>query len=288
MHKPTLEESRGISQGGEYGVLPLCTEIFADTVTPINALRILKNVSRTCFLLESVEDTKKWGRYTFLGFDPKLTIAYPNGEDREPSQRIQKVLDEHKSPSFDWLPPFTGGLVGYFSYDFAKYGEPSLNLDADDEERFNDVDLMLFDKIIAFDNFRQKIILIVNISLKTEDLDAEYQRGVSELNKLSDLLKTGKPYENVPAKITSNFRPLFNEKQYCDMVLRAKEYIRGSARRLPCFAHGEPVAVYVLLRQRGYRDCGRVARNARQADRRPPLHIPARRDQTARFHRRAG
>lgn len=255
MHKPTLEESRGISQGGEYGVLPLCTEIFADTVTPINALRILKNVSRTCFLLESVEDTKKWGRYTFLGFDPKLTIAYPNGEDREPSQRIQKVLDEHKSPSFDWLPPFTGGLVGYFSYDFAKYGEPSLNLDADDEERFNDVDLMLFDKIIAFDNFRQKIILIVNISLKTEDLDAEYQRGVSELNKLSDLLKTGKPYENVPAKITSNFRPLFNEKQYCDMVLRAKEYIREGdifqvvlSNRLDADFEGDLLDAYRVLR----------------------------------------
>ena len=57
------------------------------------------------------------------------------------------------------LPPFTGGLVGYFSYDYIKYSEPGLVLDAADTEGFQDVDLMLFDKVIAFDNYRQKIIL---------------------------------------------------------------------------------------------------------------------------------
>ena len=69
--------------------------------------------------------------------------------------------------------------MGYFSYDYIKYAEPSLDLDAKDTEGFKDVDLMLFDKVIAFDNFRQKIVLIVNISL--ENYETEYNRAALEL-----------------------------------------------------------------------------------------------------------
>ena len=76
---------------------------------------------------------------------------------------------EYTSPKVKDLPSFTGGLVGYFSYDYVKYSEPKLNLDADDQEGFKDVDLMLFDKVIAFDNLRQKIYIIANA--RTEDLE---------------------------------------------------------------------------------------------------------------------
>jgi anthranilate synthase component 1 len=75
---------------------------------------------------------------------------------KHPGEIIRQVLADNLSPRFDYLPPFTGGLVGYFSYDYIKYAEPSLVLDAKDEEEFKDVDLMLFDKVIAFDTFRQK------------------------------------------------------------------------------------------------------------------------------------
>ena len=64
------------------------------------------------------------------------------------------------------MPPFAGGLVGYFSHDYIKYSEPTLKLDAKDEESFKDVDLMLFDKVIVFDNYSQKLILIVNIQIQ--------------------------------------------------------------------------------------------------------------------------
>lgn len=236
MYKPTLEEARAIAKTKKYDVIPISTEIFSDIATPIEVLKILKGVSRHCFILESVEDPKRWGRYTFLGFSPTMEITCLNGsvtisagekarfETEDPARFIRKILDENKSPKFDWLPPFTGGLVGYFSYDYVKYGEPSLKLDALDEERFNDVDLMLFDKVIAFDNLRQKIILIVNI--RANDIEAEYGRGVSELERLMSLIKTGSPAKIPPARIKSGFRALFTKERFCEMVDKAKEYIR--------------------------------------------------------------
>ena len=88
-------------------------------------------------------------------------------EGGDPSAMIRDVLDRvYQSPRMDYLPSFTGGLVGYFAYDYIQYSEPTLVLDADDQENFQDVDLMLFDRVIAFDNIRNKIILIVNVPCK--------------------------------------------------------------------------------------------------------------------------
>ena len=89
----------------------------------------------------------------------------------DPGRYIRQIADQNRSAYFDGLPSFTGGLMGYFSYDYLKYPEKSLNLDAEDTEGFNDVDLMLFDRLICFDNYRQKIILIVNISLNNYETE---------------------------------------------------------------------------------------------------------------------
>jgi len=214
----------------------LSTEMYSDMETPIDILQKLKKVSGHCFILESAEDTKNWGRYTFLGFDPKLEITCLNGvmninsekqesfETDNPNEHIQKILDRYKSVKFDYLPPFTGGLVGYFAYDYAKYGEPSLKLDAVDEERFNDVDLMLFDKVIAFDNYRQKIILIANINI--ENLEDEYEKGISRLEELKNLIKTGQREKTPQANLKSDFRALFTKEEYCQMVEKGKHHIK--------------------------------------------------------------
>jgi len=239
MIRPTFEEAREID-ANEYSVIPLSTEMFSDAVTPVEVFKKLKKISRHCFILESAEDSKNWGRYTFLGFNPKLEIncldgvvnIIENGQTRtfktdNPNKHIQAILDSHKSTRFDWMPPFTGGLVGYFSYDYAKYSEPALKLDAKTEEfseRFNDVDLMLFDKVIAFDNYRQKIVIITNI--KSAGLESEYAAGVSELEYLKDLIKTGASAESVPARIKSDFKSLFTKEEYCEMVTRAKKFIK--------------------------------------------------------------
>ncbi|GHU36586.1 anthranilate synthase component I [Clostridia bacterium] len=219
--RPSLAEIRGVlARDSSFRSIPLSREIFSDTRTPIETLKILKNVSDHCFILESVEDAKKWGRYTFLGFEPTLTIS---GKTGDPTKEIRETIADYKAPRFDYLPPFTGGLVGYFSYDFLKYTEPKLKLTSPDDEGFNAVDLMLFDKVIAYDNFRQKIVVIVNI--KTDDLEANYEKGTAELDRLIGLLTAGTPAEDMPGKVMSDFRYLFDEPAFCKMVEKAKRHI---------------------------------------------------------------
>ena len=145
---PTLEECKKIAAEGNYGVIPLSTEMYADMTTPIEVLRILKKVSGHVYLLESAEADKRWGRYSFLGYDPLLEVTCYNGMTTIKSELtsrtdsgdvrgiIRNVMEENKSPKLPGLPSFTGGLVGYFSYDYIKYSEPTLRLDAKDEEGF--------------------------------------------------------------------------------------------------------------------------------------------------------
>lgn len=233
---PSLKEVKKITTNQDYKVVPISMELYSDIKTPIETLKILKGISINVFILESVDSTNKMGRYTFLGYDPKLELTCYNHklkittgttieeEVKHPNEYIRKILKENKSPRISGMPTFTGGLVGYFSYDYIKYGEQSLNLNANDEEKFNDVDLMLFDKVIAFDNYRQKIILIVNI--KVENLEVNYRKAEIELKAMEDLIINGKKAEERPLKIKSDYRSYFSKEQYCNMVVKAKEYIK--------------------------------------------------------------
>ena len=233
---PSLKEVKKITTNQDYKVVPISMELYSDIKTPIETLKILKGISNNVFILESVDSTNKMGRYTFLGYDPKLELTCYNHklkittgttieeEVKHSNEYIRKILKENKSPRISGMPTFTGGLVGYFSYDYIKYGEQSLNLNANDEEKFNDVDLMLFDKVIAFDNYRQKIILIVNI--KVENLEVNYRKAEIELKAMADLIINGKKAEERPLKIKSDYRSYFSKEQYCNMVVKAKEYIK--------------------------------------------------------------
>lgn len=244
MFSPSIEEVKKIAENEEYRRIPISYELFSDIATPVEVLRILKGASNHCYMLESIEDAQKWGRYSFLGFDPLLEFTCQNGvvqikgdadfnelnddlitiETDNPGEIIRDLVSKNRSPKLDHLPPFTGGFVGYFAYDYIKYAEPSLNLDAENQDQFKDIDLMLFDKVIAFDNFRQKIIIIVN--MKTDDLENNYEKACSELRELADLIKNGKKAEIEPLELKSDFTPAFSRERYCDMVEKAKDYIR--------------------------------------------------------------
>ena len=244
MFSPSLEDVKEISKNKEYRRIPISYELFSDIATPIEVLRVLKGFSKHCYMLESIEDSQNWGRYTFLGFDPLLEFTCQDGtvtirgsenfdeltddekviETDNPSEIIRDLVDKNKSPKIDCLPPFTGGFVGYFAYDYIKYAEPSLNLDAQNQDQFKDIDLMLFDKVIAFDNFKQKIILIVN--MKTDNLDEGYKKACDELKDMANLIKNGKKAEMEPLKLKSDFKPAFSREKYCDMVTKAKSYIK--------------------------------------------------------------
>ncbi|MCQ2082034.1 MAG: anthranilate synthase component I [Lachnospiraceae bacterium] len=233
---PEIEEVKKYSN--DYKYVPVKKEIFSDIRTPIEVLRILKNVSQHVYMLESVENQENWGRYTFLGYNPKICITCSNGELKvlddqgvtlheetttHPAIYLKKLLAEYKSPKMEDFPTFTGGLVGYFAYDYIKYSEPTLNLDAKDEEGFKDVDLMLFDKVIAFDNVKQKIIVIANVNLSKADVD--YKRAESDIDAIINLIENGTPAKIEPGKMTSDYRKLFEKEAFCDMVEKAKKYI---------------------------------------------------------------
>ena len=263
---PELREVEKIAATGRYDVLPVSCEILSDFTTPIETMKILKNVSAHCYMLESAMANDKWGRYTFLGFDPKMEITCIGGTMNgvldagnmkyvtgNPSDYLRRVLSGYKSPRFDYLPSFTGGLVGYFSYDYLGYSEPSVRCSAEDTENFKDVDLMLFDKVIAFDNMRQKIILIVNMRL--DEPETNYNKAVWELNQLIDLLKNGKKKDEPGGKLLGEVTPLFDKETYCGMVEKAKRHIREGdifqivlSNRLSAPFEGSLLNTYRVLR----------------------------------------
>ena len=260
--RPTVDEVRKIASSGDYSVLPLSCEILSDFTTPIETMKVLKNVSTHCYMLESAQANERWGRYTFMGYNPKLEITCINGELKAgsktvttdaPSAYLRKILSGYKSPRFDYLPSFTGGLVGYFSYDYLSYSEPTVKREVEDVEQFKDVDLMLFDKVIAFDNARQKLVLIVN--MKLDDIDAEYEKAASELRDLAKLLRTGSKSEEKGGRLLGEVTPLFNREQYCSMVERAKNPIREGdifqivlSNRLSAPFEGSLLNTYRILR----------------------------------------
>ena len=109
---PSLEEARRYAASGKYRVLPLSCEMLSDRLTPIECLRILKGVSTHCYLLESAEARERWGRYTFLGFDPALDITCLDGEMKagsiqmrtdDPSAVLRQILADYKSFRDGWL-----------------------------------------------------------------------------------------------------------------------------------------------------------------------------------------
>ena len=267
MIHPTLEEAKKYADAG-YNLVPVCYEMLSDIITPIQLLKKLKAANEHCYILESVENQELWGRYTFLGYHPKLDITCTNGiltlkdvngniiketSGIHPEVFIREILKDYRSPKIEGLPTFTGGLVGYFSYDYLKYSEKKLILDANDEEGFQDVDLMLFDKVIAFDNVQSKLILIANA--RTDNIEAGYEQALQDIAEMKDLILHGKEADIPAPVLKSGFQPLFDKEQYCEMVEKAKHYIYEGdifqvvlSNRLEAEIEGSLFDTYRLLR----------------------------------------
>ena len=195
---PDLSFLQNQANTKDYTHYPLTLELLADIKTPLEVLKLFKEQNKPCFLLESVISKEQWGRYTFLGFDPVLEITGLNGQIYEngqaikstaPQKYLRKLLAKYRVPKLTNLPPFIGGLVGYFGYDYFKYAETKLKLDAKNPEALNDFNLMLFTKVVCFDHTQQKIYLIANVPLT--DLTAQYQKSCQELQDLAELLFQG-------------------------------------------------------------------------------------------------
>lgn len=261
--KPSIEEIKNYSK--EYKTIPISAEIIMN-YTPVGIIKKIRALYSHCFMLESAEDNKQTGRFTFIGFDPKAEISCKDYEVQivdengakqikaNPREYIKAMLESYKAPRLDYLPPFSGGLVGYFGYDYVKYSEPSLKLDANDDGYFKDVDLMLFDKVIAFDHLEEKIILIVNI--QTDNLEKNYEKALQELEKINNIIENQPIVEPDLPILKSEFKPLFDEAQYSSMVDKAKHYIKEGdifqvvlSNRLEAEMEGSLFKPYELLRK---------------------------------------
>jgi anthranilate synthase component 1 len=257
---PTLDDLRAL---GGYPLLPVWIESEI-TRGPAEAFLVLKRLSKQAYILESLEDTGERGRYTFLGYDPKLEITCVDGVTTikgqttrtagDPAAEISRILEQNRTPIVDALPPFTGGLVGYFSFDYFQYAEPALKLKAEDTEGFKDADLMLFDKVIAYDHLEGKLFLIANI--RAENLEEEYAKAESELAYLAQLIAAGEPAQMPKLQLESDWRELLDERRYAQMVAKAKDYIVDGdifqvvlSNRLDADASGSLYETYLLLRE---------------------------------------
>ena len=233
---PSLDRVKAIAPG--YDIVPVYMEILSDVRTPISVLKALKQVSSHTYLLESADNSNHWGRYSFLGYDPKIELFCKNHkmtvkdgttrtfECSDPAVEIRNILSQYKSPRLEELPTFTGGFVGYFACEYIRYIEPTLDFPTPDDDfaMVNDVDLMLFDKVIAFDHYKNKIYLIANIS--TRDLERNYNKAELELKTLADLVVNGKEADVPKGVLKTEFTSEFTKDEFEAVVKKTQHYIK--------------------------------------------------------------
>lgn len=246
-----------------YDIIPVCKEIYADVITPITLLRKISAFASRYYLLESVEGGEKWARYSFLGYDPVMRVSLKDGivkientkgtqeiQTKEPYEVLREVMDRHRSPKIEGMPPFTGGFVGYFGYSMIGYAEPVLHIKKGD---FNDFDVCLFDKVIAYDHLKQKISVIVN--MKTDHVMQNYGNAVQEIEKVINIIRNAPVPKEEYSKEATEFQCNVSKEEYCRIVEKTKEYIVDGdifqaviSRQFTCNYEGSLINPYRVLR----------------------------------------
>ncbi|HSK98980.1 MAG TPA: anthranilate synthase component I [Rubrobacteraceae bacterium] len=243
---PSLAQARRLAR--DYDVVPLYAEFIGDLETPISA--VLKFAGEeNVFLLESAEAAERFGRYSFLGFDPKRTLSYRDGVYtvvdadgvrevlvRDPFRGLAEIVGEKSVAPLPNLPVFVGGAVGYFSYDAVRYlerlpAEPALPDDLDVPEAY----FILTDTLVVFDHLRHKVLVISLVDaarlrdVEGEGFAAAYRRAADDIRRVSERLSAPLTRRTLPSGasgglgISSNF----TRAGYEAAVERAKEYIRS-------------------------------------------------------------
>ena len=237
--QPEIKKIKEIMQIHEYQRIPVYQEMLADQITPVAAMQRLCAHSQHCYLLESASQDGSRGRYSFLGYHPQMEITCQNGlmtirqkhaggeksnvfSVKHPGDTLRKIIKNYHSPVMKELPPFTGGLVGYFAYDYLRYSEPKLSLAGNSS--FKDLDLMLFNEVIAFDHYKNKIYLIANIS--TNDLERNYNKAELELKALADLVVNGKEADVPKGILKTEFTSEFTKDEFEAVVKKTQHYIK--------------------------------------------------------------
>jgi anthranilate synthase component 1 len=238
MYYPVFDQFKKLAEHGN--LIPVYKEILADIDTPVSALMKLSAKSHV-FLLESVEGGEKWGRYTFLGSDPRIiftvrgdhVLISENGKSRShrhegsPLRYLKDLLNAYRPVAVDGLPRFYGGAVGFLGYDMVRYFE-RLPDQASDDLKTDDAVLLITDTLIVFDNIRHTIKVVSCASTEgAETLKDVYDETIDKIDRLIAIirapLETTERYGKVEngAALGSNM----SAEDFKATVEKAREYI---------------------------------------------------------------
>jgi anthranilate synthase component 1 len=269
--RPSLTEAHELARTGN--AIPIRMTFVDDCETPVSAFLKLRD-GGPCFLLESAEQGRL-GRYSFLGFRPRATLRYADGELREwrgemgpnaepvavqrvadPYGAVSDYLGAYRLPAIDDLPPFAGGAVGFFGYDLVRTVEPLAEPNPD-PIGLPDMALMVSDVLVAFDHMRHELTLMAYVFADAEsDFDAAYAEAVETLAELRERLRGPVPR---PAAVgdgkAAEFESNMTREEFEANVRRIIEYIRaGDAFQVvPSQRFSAPTPVEAFSIYRGLR-----------------------------------
>jgi anthranilate synthase component 1 len=228
--QPTLEDARSLASAGNF--CPLYCEVPADLETPVSAyLKVARG--RYSFLLESVEGGERLARYSFIGTEPYRILRSGegiggDGTRGDPLLAVENELSRFKPVSVPGLPRFTGGAVGYLSYEVVRYFESRVPEAANDVLRMPESVFMFTDTLLVFDHLQHKIKVVSHFRLDG-DLEAAYRQAAWRIEELVGRLET--PLSQLPYRaaageaagqaVDSNMTP----EHHAAAVRRAQEYI---------------------------------------------------------------
>jgi len=252
VYYPTLDEVRQLKKYGN--LVPVYHEIMADLETPVSAyLKIARG--NYSFLLESVEGGEHIARYSFIGTEPSLILKARDENTIDPLLLIEKEFSQFRLAPITGLPRFHGGMVGYLSYEIARYFErlPSPDLDPLGLPEFT---LMLADTLLVFDHLTHKIKIVSHAHLD-DDIDTAYRQATDKIDRLVERLRQPVPDE-APSVIPTAQSPVssnLSQAEFESRVSRAKDYIYAGdaiqvvlSQRLAKPTSASPFAIYRALR----------------------------------------
>ena len=271
MLKPTLKEFKEKSKQGN--LIPVYKEVLADLDTPVSAYMKMCG-GEYSFLLESVEGGEKWARYCFLGFDPSIIISIKGNEvivekngqaksilttKENPLIGLKDILACYQPVDVEGLPRFSGGAVGFVSYDMVRSFE-DLPEDTMDDLQVPDARFVITDTLLIFDNVAQTIKIVSNAHVDNENIEESYNQAVRNIDAIEKKLKTSLPVnvnnESSPKidslkRIESNFE----KEHFINAVQKIKNYILEGdviqvvlAQRLKFNISKDPFTIYRALR----------------------------------------
>jgi anthranilate synthase component 1 len=232
---PTLEEVRELARA--HTLVPLRHTFIDDIETPVSAYLKLRGEGPS-FLLESAEQGQRFGRWSFLGVQPRTVIRLDDGvltvggEPRafdDPYAAVAEELERYRLAPLEGLPPFAGGAVGLFGYDLVRHAEPTVGEPNPDDVGIPDLALMVSDVLLAFDHFTHTVTVLANVFADGEDddLEARYQEAVAAIVDVRERLSAPVPRASAGVRPEPEFTSNMGANGFASAVEHVKEYIRA-------------------------------------------------------------